>query len=269
MNSTSRFFMVFCVLSTLVVSGAFGNVWIDESFNDGVAFDPGDLDTYDYTPPTTPPLTMTHTGSVVPFPTFDGVSAYQLAPGQSISVTNYENKTNGSFQYLQFAASPGIIPMAPQIIATLHFRWSVDAGETQVHDFVVDFFATGSGTVDVRAYLVPNVPVVIGTYNAANTWHFITLQMQKDTAPASDTTTGQTNLTQGMRFYCSSTTPGHFVAGPGVNYDHSMDWTLTTVESFFVDCVYFEGGMTFDATTYANRNLRPLNLTSVEEWIQY
>lgn len=266
MISVPKFLLTFCLLSLFAVSGAYPNVWIDENFNDGVAFDPGDLDTYDYQPPTTPPLTMTHTGSIVPMPSFDGSSAYMLAPGQSISVVNYKNKTNGSFQYLQFAAMPGTIPMAPQIIAVVNFRWNIGA---QIYDYIVDFYATGTGTVDVRAHDGVIPPVVIGTYSTSGQWHFITLQMQKDVTPASDTDTGQVNLTQGMRFYCSSLTPGYSILGPGINFDGSVDWTLTTVETFYIDAVYFEGGMTWDATTYANRNLRLLNLTSVEQWSRY
>lgn len=69
--------MVFSVvmLALLVAGPLSANVWIDEDFDDGSAFDSGDIDTYSSDQPIPNPLNLTHTGNVSTVRSFSGTNS--------------------------------------------------------------------------------------------------------------------------------------------------------------------------------------------------
>ena len=103
----------------LVCGVAHANVWIDESFDDGIAFDhaPGNATGGDVDPfsdedgdglddGSVDPITaVLHTGSISSARAFNGTRSYLLASGQAISVATPSHAGSGPYQYLQMAVS--------------------------------------------------------------------------------------------------------------------------------------------------------------------
>ncbi len=267
-----RYFILPCAL-LLIAGAAHANVWIDETFEDSPAFN--DVDTYDYTPPATPALQMTDTGSLSTAKAFDGSQSYLLAAGQSINWVTCENPGNGALQYLQFAVNIGSIPAAGTM-ATLVYDFRFTDPVTD-YSYFIDFVSTGSAVQLVAGEnVVVGTSAVIDTITDTNTWKYITLQVNKDTAPQADTTLGQTGLTQGARFFCSSASPQMFIPTAALHGGLLREFlgASLTVNSgqLYLDAFYWEGGMTWDSTTYANRNVRdPETGTalSVDDWKSY
>lgn len=234
-------------LATLFMGAAgWANIWIDEDFDDGLAFDASDIDTFDAYPPTTPGLTfLSEEGTLTTSRAFNGTHSYLLAAGQALAVgaSSYENPTNGPYQYIQFAVSIGAIPPSGSM-AEFRWNWTVDGID---YSFYIDFQSTGS-VVHLLAGedRAATTSQVIATLDDTSSWRYVTLQMQKNAGDATDSRTGQT-LAQGMRFYVDSPTWKLEVPlpGSGAAEDTAGDWSLEVISgSLFLDDFYWEGGMT-------------------------
>ena len=70
---STQFMILFLML--FVVSFSYGNIWLDEDFDDGVAFDDVDVYADPFWSPVTNPVTITHTGSVASSRSFEGISS--------------------------------------------------------------------------------------------------------------------------------------------------------------------------------------------------
>jgi hypothetical protein len=235
------------------------NVWMDENFDDSIAFGPaGDgsgtlddgIDLYGANP-LTAPLNITANGAITSTRAFTGANSYQIAAGQSVSAASpYQDQANGPLQYFQFAVNVDSLPVAGPI-ATFRWNWTMDS---TAYSFYVSFVSTGSA-IDVVAGedVAGSTSAVIATIGA-NSWQYITVQVQKNPAAADDDRLGQTGVTQGAYFYCSNATAGFSVPFTGTSVV-AADWSLSVVEtSIYIDSVYWEGGMTGDST--GNDNVR-------------
>ena len=117
----------FCLIAVCLFNSIPGrtNSWIDENFDDGLAFDASNIDTYSENPPANPGLTFTNEqGSLTTARAYNGTHSYELNSGENLSVSagNYENPADGPFQYFQFAVSVSQIPVSTGSIGT--FRWN-------------------------------------------------------------------------------------------------------------------------------------------------
>jgi hypothetical protein len=264
--------LLFAIL--IISSFATANIWIDEDFADGVAFDAGALDPYDDSAPPTPPITVTATGSMSTDKAWDSTvhgNSYKLEAGQKIEVlgVNYSEAANGAFQYLQLAVNIGEIPTAGSM-ATLEYYWS-HASPASNWTFVFDFVSTGSAVDIVAGQTVPSVDTAtIATLSNTSDWVYLTFQFQKNSGTEDDNDAArpflQTGVAQGAYFYASSTSAGHSVAlGEAFAIDESDGWVLNvTSGSLYIGDLYWEGGMDLDA---ANSNPRALdNPTVVTNW---
>ena len=85
-----------------------------------------------------------------------------------------------------------------------------------------------------------------------------TVQMQKNQTSETDDATGQT-LSQGMRFYYSSMSPGLEITYPGTAaFSNGEGWKLEVFSgSLYIDDLYWEGGMTLDPD---NRMLKKITI---------
>jgi len=268
LKNVARCSVVFVILFAAGFSSA--NVWLDEQFNDEVAFD--DVDTYSYNALANP-LNVVDTGAIASDRAFDGTRSYVLSAGQSVYVTEpYQDQANGPFQYFQFAASVGSIP-ASGTMAT--FRWDFTLNDIR-HSFFIHFVGTGSavnliggedlagGTVS-RSFLIDTIP-------DTSTWKFLTVQIQKNGTAEDDSRLGQTAVPQGAYFYSSSTSPAGNVPlyNAGTMNDKGHAWVIdVTSESLYLDNMYWEGGMT---GALDDDNLRALDTgvpTNVEDWKLY
>jgi len=237
--------------------GSRANVWIDEDFDDSMAFDAGAIDTYDSSPPPSPGLTFAaREGILSTARALNGSYSYLLEAGQSLAVdaTAYENPTNGAFQYLQFGVSPGAIP-APGTMAELRWNWRIASID---YSFFVQFQSTGSDILLIAGEdLAGSSSETIATFSDTASWKYLTLQFQKNAAPATDSRTGQT-VSQGMRFYINDSTPKLELPlpGNGAQGDTGLNWSIRVDSgSLYMDDFYWEGGMTNGGE--ANGNLRP------------
>ncbi len=248
----------------LLVLSADANIWVDESFEDGLAFDPTALDTYHPYGVGGPNVNPTHTGSVSTAKALLGTHSYQLDAGEVISVNEpYGNQANGPFQYFQFGVNVDEIP-APGSMAKFQWNWTF---LSKSHRFFVDFVSTGSevqlwagediadGTVS-RSFL-------LDTIGDTATWKYLTIQVQKNIPDATEEQIpGQLPLPQGAYFYCSSYSPqGVVPLYSEIDLgEKAHGWSLSVTSGrLFVDEVYWEGGLGYDE----NRNLRPLSLQSL------
>jgi len=271
------------------------NVWMDESFDDNVAFGPSSdgsataedgLDLYSYNALSNP-LSITHTGAISSARAFNGTQSYVLTAGQGVAVNlPYQDPQNGAFQYLQFAASVGSIPASGTMAQLI---WDFELNSID-HRFFVAFVSNGS-SVDLvagesKATTAPNT--IIGNIPDTNTWRYITLQVSKNIAGATDPGENTSDpgrfavefVPQGCRFYVNSDTAGLAVPAAGTVQgpaDPAGAWIVdVTSGSLYLDSIYWEGGMDFNSSTPAGAdNPRdrvsgtPFDLLSVDDWQLY
>jgi hypothetical protein len=241
------------------------NIWIDENFDDNAAFDSGDLDTYHFEALTSS-VVVTHNGALSSAQIFNGTRSYLLSAGDSVSVTPpYSKQGNGAYQYHQFAILAESIPGAGTM-AEFRTNWAYDVADATKYSYFVRLVSTGSAiNIIAGEDQQGSFSQQIGTLDTS-TWKFITVQMQKNIGTENDPVTGQ-SLSQGMRFYCSSTTPGLAITYPGTApFDHAKDWKIEVISGgLYIDDVYWEGGLTNEA----ERKLRPLDKTDVADWNMY
>jgi len=226
----------------LFANFSFANVWMDENFDDGTAFD--DVDVYSYNANTNP-VNLTANGTITTSRAFDGTYSYQLSAAQSVYVTQpYQDQKNGPFQYFQFAVSLGSIPSAGDV-GIFRWNWTLD---TLSYSFYVKFVSDGS-IVNIVAGedSVGSTSATIGTITNTIDWKFITVQVQKNTAADNDTRpeVNQTGVTHGAYFYVNSKTPGLSIPlGTADVSDTAKDWSIIVSSgSLFLDTMYWEGGL--------------------------
>jgi len=270
MKIAIRLSFVFAFL--LLLNFTFANVWMDETFDDGIAFD--DLDIYSANT-LTKPVILTQSGVVSTDKFFNADSSYKLTAGQSIFITEpYQDQTDGPFQYFQFAVNVGSIPSAGQM-AIFRWNWDYDGNDITDYSYYIKFQSTGSA-VDIIAGedMAGSTSATIDTLTSTSQWTYITAQMMKNLAAADgdDARTGQTDLPQGMRFYSSSTTPALVILGPATAaFNKSKDWSFSVTSGIlYLDDMYWEGGMTL--ANPGHDNLRPLDQTipaSATDWKLY
>ncbi len=222
------------------------NVWIDETFDDGAAFDASALDPYDHSPPPDPPLSLARQeGSLTITLAYNGTSAYRLDAGEGLGVAadTYARPTNGAYQYFQFALCLDAFPQAGQMA---EFRWDWILG-AEDYSFFLRLVSTGTSVNLVAGEdLVYSTSEIISAIDQVNDWQHITLQMQKNAEPATDSRTGQT-LSQGLRIYINSENPAVeiLLPGNGAEGDKALDWEWdVTAGALYLDDFYWEGGMT-------------------------
>ena len=249
---------VLCVLVFMfLLNVSFSNIWLDENFDDGAAFNSGDLDTFSYNTLNNP-LNLSHDGTLTSSKALNGTYSYQIAAGQSVSVVEpYQDQTNGPYVYLQLGVNLGAIPAATGSMGELRWNWDYDGNGTADYSYYVDFQSTGTA-VDIVAGedMAGSTSGTIGSLTSTSEWEYITLQMQKNHTDEEDPLTSQ-NLSQGMRFYCSSTTPALEITYTSLDsFNKAKDWSISvTSESLYIDDMYWEGGMTL-YTDQNERNLR-------------
>ncbi len=239
----------------LTVSAASANVYIDEDFETLPIFNQGTtVDPYDGTGGAATAGNITQTGARITSPSFRGAAAYELDPTETISVSSgYVGATGGNFAYYQFALALDSIPAAG---AVARFEYNVTLDST-AHRFFIDLTSTGT-QVDVTGGedLAVNSSGAITTITTADTWTFITCQVNLHNAAANDNRpqVNQLGVAPGVYFYADSTTPASSVAITGGANKASAAWFLTadagTTAKVYVDDLYWELGMDtdFDAT---------------------
>ncbi|MCB9782397.1 MAG: DUF4185 domain-containing protein [Candidatus Omnitrophica bacterium] len=250
----TRFLFLAVLLTTNFVQA---NIWIDEGFESTTAFGPATLDTFDRFPPPEPPITISLAeGTIDTSRSYEGDQSYRLSAGEAVLIEagQYDNPTNGPFQYLQFATSVGSIPPSGDL-AELRWNWTINSTD---YSFFLKWISDGS-SVDLIAGedSVIGVTETIGTISDTTPWMYITLQFQKNGTSETDSRTGQT-LTQGMRIYVDSNVPALEIELPGVgaasDRGGELSWTVTQGQ-LFIDDLYWEGGMTNGDES--SSNLRP------------
>jgi len=250
------------------------NVWMDENFDDSIAFGPvsngsgsadDGIDLYSYNTIANA-LNITANGAITSTRAFTGANSYQIAAGQSVSAaTPYQDMANGPFQYFQFAVNVDSVPAAGTM-STFRWNWTMDS---TAYSFYVNLVSTGSA-IDVVAGedAAGTTSATIATIGA-NSWQYITVQVQKNAGTQDDSRLGQTGIAQGAHFYCSSGTAGLSVPFTGTTVTAGT-WSLSVASSsIYIDSVYWEGGMTGDST--GNDNIRDLatGSTPVDNWMMY
>jgi len=278
------------VLITAIGGMACANVWMDERFENTPPLVQGNgnlatpipfstLDTYshDALTSTVTGSPLTATGMQVSTKAFEGTKCYKLEAGQVLSVgTGYMNPTNGNFQVYQFAINVDPIPPMGNVA---EFRWNFDmnSGAPPIADnsFFVKLESNGSavqitGGEDV-AHPTP-VTGVLGTLTKTSSWAYISLIVQKDASPQSDSRPALAPASpyqQGCTFFNSSNTPALFIplVGGSASTFASRDWSFhVTSGTIYVDDIYWDGALENDA---ANSDVRPLNTTgpnSASDW---
>ena len=276
-------FILILICGFVVVQDGYANIWIDEDFEDGVAFGPAgvDIDTYSFNAIANP-LNITENGSLSSARAFEGSGSYQLTAGQSVVINEpFQDQANGPIQYLQFAVSVGQIPTTPGTFAELRWNWRLNINVD--HSFFVRLDSDGSQVSIVAGEdLATSTSGVLETLTDTNTWTYITIQIQKNANAENDSRTeiNQSGVAQGAYFYSSSSTPGVTVVPSGTpdSDGQSNDWSLTVSDGeVFIDDVYWEGGMTdaLDGSMSVppdTDNIRPLDKAppvSVPDWNQY
>ncbi len=293
---------IFCSLA--VMSPA--NVWIDENFDGtgptsppiwvqgnggGATVVPADatLDVY-VNGGALGGITITgsplvQTGAKVISKFFDGTASYQMTTAQLVSVgRNVCNPKNGAFELLQVAVNFDPIPGAGAA-GIIRFNWDTDdtAGVplTPDYSFYVKFISTGSQVdiiagEDLKNFSSPP-EASIGTLTSNTQWKFITFVMVNNTPPAATYTHahlpgGAITQNEGMAFYCSSTTPGHFISMAGnTGNKHFEGISITSAATMFIDTLYLEGGLDSDNTA-PSINIRDFDYagtSSVNDWALY
>lgn len=271
------------------------NIWMDENFDGTSIFVQGDgggtsvnppdatLDVYSYnTLVNQLSSVLTQTGAKVTSKFFDGSACYQIEPGETLAVgTPYQDASDGNFVIFQFAVNVDPIPAAGDV-GIFRFNWDTDdtSGPSPDYSFYVKLVSNGS-TVDIVAGEdVANSPAseaTIGTLTSTDEWKFVTMVMQNGTGSQTYTHAnlpgGSLTQDEGVAFYCSSTTQGHFVAMSGNGTSKTgLGWSITVSSgTLYIDTVYWEGGMDGDNTNGAI-NIRPFDYsgtTAVTNWELY
>ena len=284
--------VMFCI-STVGLA----NIWMDENFDGTSIFVQGDgggtavspsnatLDVYSNTQPVANQLNsvLTQTGAKVTSKFFDGTACYQIETAETVAIaTPYQDQTNGPFIILQFAVNVDPIPSAGDV-GEFRFDWDTDTGNppSPAYSFYVKLVSNGS-TVDIKAGQDVGTPseASIGTLNSTSDWKFVTMVMQNNTGSE---TYNQTNLpggsltqNEGVAFYCSSTTQGHFVAMTGNSGSKSgLGWDITVSSgTVYIDTLYWEGAMDQESAPAGTGaiNIRPFDYSgasAVSNWALY
>lgn len=275
----SFFLLTFLLVSSL----SFANIWIDEDFTDGQAFDATALDPFHEAVLTTPISFSANTGAISSDKAWDSTVSsysYKLEAGQALSVDAgaYDAPTNGAMQYLQFAVNIGEIPAAGTMA---EFRWNWVLGTADpTYSFYVQFVSNGS-SVDLLAGedTTTSTSGTIATLSNTTDWVYVTIQIQKNNGTVDDNDAtrniAQTGIARGAYFYASNTTAGFTVpiADGSGTVDASQDWSLAVSSgSLYIGDFYWEGGIDpanwpYCAGCEAAENVRALdNPTDVEDW---
>lgn len=278
-----------CCALLIAGPGVFANVWIDEGFEDNMAFAPQGDGTATITEgvdiaggnlfgpgsefnPLYPLSTqLTHTGSITGDVAFVGTHAYELEAGEQIALADQFSATDcGAVHYLQFAVNVPAIPPAGTMAS---FNWPMVI-EDVTNTWTIDFVSDGSKVDIVAGETLRGLGTqTIGALNGGATeWAFITIQAQiNDGFTESDDRVPPFGLIeQGVHFYISDTTPAFNLAGAPdfpetkVLGRFSLGWDLqVTAGTLYVDEFYWECGYE-DANngfrTYDDaENLRPVD----------
>lgn len=251
------------ILFALAITPACANVWLDEDFDDSLAFNAFSLDPFPGSQPTSASLTMAQAqGRVVNDKAFSGSYAYRLAPGQRLVVNagDYEQALNGPFQYYQFALNVPDAPTQAGVIGSYHWNWGETPEGPATQSLYVKWQWNGSLVEIIAGQDRPtSVSKTIALIENLDEWRFITIQMQKNAESETDARTGQT-LTPGVRFYCSGADPVMEI--PLASVQASQDWSFrSTGGHFLLDSLYWEGGMTVQDE--ASRALQPFDRSAV------
>ena len=116
---------------------------------------------------------------------------------------------------------------------------------------------------------------VLGTLPVRQSWAYISLIVQKETAAQSDSRPAlapASPYSQGCTFFNSSNTPALFIpmVGGAPTTFNSRDWSFQVSSgTIYVDDIYWDGALENDA---ANSDVRPLNTTvpdSASNWSLY
>lgn len=262
-------------LVSLTATTAKANVWVNEDFEDGIAFDHADgndtggaLDFWDYDNTTNPATQLTATGSVTTERSLESTTAYKMVAGQGIAVVEpFKNPANGPAQYFQFGVSVDDVPAAADVsMGKFNWPWMLNGAE---YNFFVELVSDGSGGVDIVAGQDLNTTdldtsATIGNIPSSDAgWRFITIQFIKNQETVTDSRLG--DFTQGIRFFVSSLDPALELvpAGAADLGDTSRAWSFSVTDgTVFVDNFYWEGAV---ASGYEeNGALRNLTTVPVE-----
>ncbi|GAB4321585.1 MAG: hypothetical protein Kow0059_16250 [Candidatus Sumerlaeia bacterium] len=303
LQSLLKTFAVTVALLAIASVGS-ANVWVDETFEDG-PFTQGTGNTTTNPPSTeldvysnnalTATITaspLTNTGSTTTAKFFQGTpgTSYQLDPGDVLGVgSNYQDPGDGDFVIFQFAANVDPIPAAGTA-AIFRFNWDTDTsgGADPDHSFFVRFDSTGSAVDIIAGEDVANSPTtstLIGQLSSAADWKFITMVMVNNAGPSTYTHPnlpgGGLTLTEGVYFYCSSTTQGAFIPFTPANSlsKAGRGWSFTVTSGvLYIDDLYWEGGMEavglVDPPAEALRHIRPFDKggpppAAVGDWLLF
>ena len=229
---------------------------------------------------------LSQTGTKVTSKYFDGPACYEIETGELISVGgNVCNPRNGAFIVLQFGVNVDPIPAAGNV-GEFRFNWDTDDTlPSTEYSFYVKLVSDRS-KVDINAGEdVKNPlssPVKIGELASATEWKFITMVMENNVPSATyvhaNLPGGTLTQNEGVAFYCSSETQGHFVAMTG-NTGNKKVTGLTLSASggtIYIDTLYWEGGMDNDPAWGVDKtqiNIRKFNYagaaTAVNDWNLY
>lgn len=289
---TTRSFSLLHLIAALAViavaTKAPANVWLDEDFEGATVFtqldgaSPGekgwDPDSANaLANPVSSTTGYAVTGSVSTDKAFAGDASYQLQTGETIVVgPDYQDPANGNFIIFQFAVNVDPIPAAGTVAT---FRWDHDMDDSDPapdHSFYVRLESDGT-TVDIVAGEdLANDPAEessIGSLAETTDWAYITVLVQKDGAPTSDSRFPFLgNVEQGVYFFNSSETAaaGIDFAFDGAATYVGRGWSFTVDSgSIYLDEMYWDGGKD---DTPAESNFRPFDSeaesseTSVTDW---
>lgn len=243
---------------------ASAHVFIDEDFEDGVAFDTlcpsygGDVNRFNDNIATTALcLIINHNGSIEAGTGMGGSNGYVMGAGEGFRAeTNattitqsWQGQTTGPHQYVQLPLSvSGITAAEGTECARFEFFWI----DLEPGDYVVRFVSDGAGGVNVLAGLDSDVPGQVNIGHIAGgleEWKMVTVHAQKNAGADSTDPLHPGAWASGAHFYLASETPQHHVpATPFVSAARNpgvieFDFQVTH-GSFILDTVYWEGGMT-------------------------
>ena len=292
---------LFCFSATIGLA----NVWIDENFDGtgpsippiwvqgngaGAAVAPADatLDIYvqggALGGKTITGSPLVENGSKVTTRYFDGTASYRMTSSQGISVSsNISNPANGAYVILQFAVNVAPIPAAGNV-AIFRYEWDTNstAPPSPDYSFYVKLVSNGTKVDIIAGEDLKNITPLeanIGSLNATADWKFITMVMQNNAPPATYTQvnlpSGSLSQLEGVAFYCSSETQGHFVPMIDTTNKTFKGWLFNVSSgNVYLDTLYWESGM--DNTAYIDAtqiNIRKFNYSgspsSVNDWELY
>lgn len=257
-----------------LTSAASATVWIDEDFDDPAIFQSGDginvVGAFDIAP------ALTETGSRVVSPTFEGAGAYELNPGETVTIADgHDDDSSGDFINIQAAVSVDSIPAAGNV-AKLTYTTNLDGTD---YVFCVSLDSDGS-EIDLISEAgdgtTTNTQTIQGAITAASTWEILTFQLMNGTAATADPRFPSAGtFAPGSYVYLSSATPVStaITAGGGTKESNGWDFTVNpgTTANVYIDNLYWDGGMENDA---GNSTLRDVSdgmgiqpdMSSVKQW---